>query len=224
MFKLAKVYNEGLGGQRDVGQATEYARKAADRGQKFAMTLLGWFYEAGIGVEPDVEEAERWYLKGMAAGDPEAYYFAAKLYLYLNKFKEGLDCVQRGVDVGSPDCHMLLGNMYTDGWGIEQDYKLALHWLNLAAQMGQPDALNNVGSCYREGIGTRVDEKAAAHWIKKSAEEGYIEAKYHYGLLLMEGFGVDQDVRAGIDYIQQSADADFAEAQHQIGCCSCREI
>jgi uncharacterized protein len=217
MLRLARLYDNGLGVSRDVGRATEFARQAAMRGNMYAMTLLGWFYEAGTGVEPDLEEAERWYLKGIAAGDPEAYYYLAKLYLNNNQLREGLDCVQRGIDAGSPECHMLLGNMYSDGWGVEQDYKLSLHWLNLAAQMGQADALNNVGLAYRLGLGVVPDHARALKIYLEAAAAGSSVAMFNVGSCYREGIGTKIDEKQAAHWIKKSAQEGYVEAKYHYG-------
>ena len=217
MYNLAKLYDTGVGVQKNVGLATEYVRQAANRGNHHALTLLGWFYEVGRGVEQDKEEAERWYLRGTKAGDPEGYYCLAKLYLNTDRLKEGLDCVQRGIDAGSPDCHMLLGNMYSDGLGVEQDYKLALHWLNLAGQMGQADALNNVGLAYRLGLGVVPDHPRALRIYQEAAAKGSAVAMFNVGSCFREGIGTKIDEKQAAKWIKKSAEEGYVEAQYHYG-------
>jgi TPR repeat protein len=54
-------YADGHGVPVDPAKAIELYRKAASRGLADAAFSLGFVYETGKGIEPDREEAARWY-------------------------------------------------------------------------------------------------------------------------------------------------------------------
>ena len=46
--------------------------------------------------------------------------------------------------LGEPDAQFNLGNMYSDGEGVPQDYVQAYKWWNIAGAGGDADALKNL--------------------------------------------------------------------------------
>ena len=48
---------------RDLVEAFEYFKLAADRGLHMSFNSMGFCYESGEGVERDLDEARRWYTR-----------------------------------------------------------------------------------------------------------------------------------------------------------------
>lgn len=66
-----------------VGHAEEALRlltAAANAGNRRAQTRLGWAYEAGRGVERDLDQAAAWFKQAAEAGDGEAMYALAVMH------------------------------------------------------------------------------------------------------------------------------------------------
>jgi TPR repeat protein len=57
---------------RNEFEAYLWARKAADKGLAKAEYAIAYFLEHGIGVQPDLEEARRWYLRAAGQGNSRA--------------------------------------------------------------------------------------------------------------------------------------------------------
>ena len=55
--------------------------------------------------------------------------------------------------------------MYDQGEGVENNYKEALKWYELAAENGNRDAPNNIGVLYMTGLGTPRDFAMAHKWF-----------------------------------------------------------
>ncbi|KAI9031047.1 hypothetical protein CLU79DRAFT_831336 [Phycomyces nitens] len=55
--------------QQDNFQAYLWARRAADKGFSKAEYAIGYYTETGVGVEPNLNEAKRWYLRSAASGN-----------------------------------------------------------------------------------------------------------------------------------------------------------
>ena len=68
---------ELLSGSGQHAQALTLYRTLADAGDTTAQTRLAWAYEAGRGVEPDLQEAARRFEIAAQAGDAEAQYALA---------------------------------------------------------------------------------------------------------------------------------------------------
>jgi TPR repeat protein len=74
---------------------------------------------------------------------------------------------------GNIDAMYKLGEMYSTGQGIMQDYKQALYWYKQAGNNGNIDAMYKLGEMYSTGQGIMQDYKQALYWYKKTGD--------HYG-------------------------------------------
>jgi TPR repeat protein len=66
--------------RRNYLEAAKWFRKAADQGSAEGQAAMGWLYEKGHGVTPDLLEASRWYRRAAKQGLSEAQYNLALLY------------------------------------------------------------------------------------------------------------------------------------------------
>jgi len=76
-----------------------------------------------------------------------------------------------------------LGNMYSKGEGVEQDFKEAVKWYHKAAEQGEADAQNNLGIMYQQGEGVPADEATAYSWWNIAAANGDKAASGNKGLI-----------------------------------------
>lgn len=97
-------------------------------------------------------------------------------------------------EAGDKKAQLLLGLMYDNGLGIEQNYQRAAHWYRRAAEQGQPRAQFNLGLMYESGEGIKRDQAAAVGWVRKSAEQGYAEAQDKLARFFEEGEYIEQDL------------------------------
>ena len=71
---------EFLGASGQHRQAASLYRELADQGDRRAQTRLAWMFEAGRGVERDLQEAARRFEVAARAGEAEAQYALAVMY------------------------------------------------------------------------------------------------------------------------------------------------
>ncbi len=71
-FSLGSRLEEGRGVPRDMGQALEWYRRAADGGYAPAQYKLGVLYETGKGVAADPKQADAWLQRAAKNGSQEA--------------------------------------------------------------------------------------------------------------------------------------------------------
>jgi len=69
---VGQMYATGRGAPQDDAQAVSWYRKAADAGDGFGMSALGYMYETGRGVPRNDAQAVIWYRKGAEAGNAYA--------------------------------------------------------------------------------------------------------------------------------------------------------
>jgi len=72
---LGSLYREN----GDYDSAFRYTRLAADKGYTEAEMNLGNCYLTGVGVQADIDEAERWYKRGASKGDEKAVWMLNQL-------------------------------------------------------------------------------------------------------------------------------------------------
>ncbi len=54
--------------ERDYARAMEYYQDSLAKGYDFALTSIGYVYENGLGVEPDLEKAVEYYRQAAEKG------------------------------------------------------------------------------------------------------------------------------------------------------------
>jgi TPR repeat protein len=117
---------------------------------------------------------------GMAAYQDKAYAKAAEFWRPL-------------AEKGDSTAQYLLGALYLDGKGVEQDDAKAFMWFQRAANQGDARAQYNVGASYAEGAGVQKSEVDAAKWFQRAANQGMVFAQLNLGLLYAAGNGVPHD-------------------------------
>jgi len=71
-YNLAVYYDNGDGVEKNLKQAAEWYRKAAEQGFAQAQNNLGVCYHNGEGIEQNMDEAVKWYKKAAAQGFAQA--------------------------------------------------------------------------------------------------------------------------------------------------------
>src|SRR5215468_2523412 len=66
-------------------------------------------------------------------------------------YKAALAELQPLAKAGDPKAERLLGKMYSDGLGVEQDYKQAALWYQRSANQGYAAAMADLGDLYFYG-------------------------------------------------------------------------
>ena len=78
-YRLARLYEHGLGTKQDDAEAAKWYRAASESGYQPAHTALAQLYEQGrAGSQDDALDLAR-YGKAAGAGDPEVHYQAGRL-------------------------------------------------------------------------------------------------------------------------------------------------
>src|SRR6266487_3488714 len=118
-YKLARMYYQGKGIRRDLGESVGWFRKAADQGYAKAEFSLGDLYHRGEGVPKDDAGAVRWIQK--AADQAVAWY-------------------RKAAEQGDAVAQASLGYMYAYGRGVTRDRLAAVRWYRMAAAQGDQNA------------------------------------------------------------------------------------
>ena len=134
------------------------------------------------------------------------------------RYAEALELVTPLAKEGNPRAQNVLGVLYAQGWGVEQDFDKAREWYEKAAAGGNPRAYFNLAHMYATGTGVEKDcDKALEYW-HTPAEQGDPIAQVNLGSLYMEGFDcIPQDIDEGIRWYRLAAEQDDPLAQHSMG-------
>lgn len=99
----------------------------------------------------------------------------------------------------------------------QQDYPVAYHWLQQAAEQGHAKAQSELASMYLNGQGTDKDALAASQWLRKAALQGDANAGESLGILFRDGVGVEQDEIEAAWWFARSAKQGSSSAQANLG-------
>ena len=192
-YRLADCYAKAKGVERDYEKAFGWMKKAAEQGYPLAQMCIGFYYEAGIGVQEDPVEGEKWV-------------------------NQSFDAVHKLAEQGNAEAQLYLATCYGSGDGVEQDGEKALEWNRKAAENGNEQAQKNIGMIYlikdRNG-------KEAVKWLRMAAENGEQEAVLTLGLIywggdtfIFDGIGestVPPDWDEAEKWFRKAADGPFAK-------------
>jgi TPR repeat protein len=105
----------------------------------------------------------------------------------------------------------VLGEMYRDGEGVEQDDRQAVYWYTKAAEQGHVDAQYILGTMFENGQGASQDYQQAARWYTKAAEQGNRKAQYNLALMYAEGRGVARNYQFAYIWSSLAASLDLPD-------------
>ncbi len=118
---------------------------------------------------------------------------------------------------GDTDSMWYLGEMYDNGWGVEQSDELAFKWWKKAADLGDLDSQWEIGLMYDIGQWVSEDQNVAFDWYMKSAENGRFSAMNEIGTRYSEGIGVKKSEKKAVKWYKQAAEGGHAEGQANYG-------
>ncbi len=212
-FKLAYMYEQGLGGAIDITNAEKWYRAAAEQGQTGAQFLLGQLYQLGlVGNQPDYVEAKKWYSKAESTYAPAAIALGFVYDTVDDDYQQALTSYQHAAEQKDPIGQFDLGLIYEKGKGRAVDFVKAKELYQQAADSGHRQAMVQLAGLYFNGSLGERDEQEALAWYRKAAELGDRDALYQLGLLAETGVAIKLDFPEAIRYYQQASDKGNAKA------------
>ncbi|EDN68562.1 Sel1-like repeat [Beggiatoa sp. PS] len=97
-------------------------------------------------------------------------------------------------EVGNLEAQYRLAIMAQNGLGMVVNQKMAVGWMQAAAEQGFDLAQHGLGFMYMQGECVEKDEAKAVHWFRLAAEQDLAGAQVILGDLYKEGRGVKQDL------------------------------
>ncbi len=136
--------------------------------------------------------------------------------LFAGNFNDGMKALDSGniskaieqfqtlAKSGDVDSQTMLGEMYLDGIGTNQDTKKAYYWIQKAANAGDKEAEYLLGFMYENGIEVKQDISEAVAWYQKAANKGDTMAMYNLAFIYKNGAnGVNKDMNKAVSLLQK---------------------
>ena len=238
-YKQARQYLYG-GEERppDFERAYALFLEEARSGNALAMHDLGRMFLDGLapGGEIDVEQAQAWYAKALAAflaveeEKPGRYteYRIGKLYAAGlgadQDYSAAADWFAMAAEQGHKYAQYSLAGLYSRGQGVEQDDEEAHRLYAASAEQDFPYAAFELGKQFRDGVGCKADAGSAELWLA-NAYEGFRalekqshddKLQYRIGWMHLRGVGAGQDEQAARTWFERAARLGNPHAQYQL--------
>ena len=88
---------------------------------------------------------------------------------------------------GNDEALLLLGNMYNDGKGVEQNHTVALAHYKQAVAAGNDNAMLAIATMYAQGLGVEKDMETSFTWFQQAANAGNPAAQLMLGSFYLKG-------------------------------------
>lgn len=189
--------------------------KASHEGDAESQRLLGDFYDKGITVPKDKNEAIKWYSKAAKQKNPEACLNMALAYKNgKHKPQNYSKCVQYLNDCQElPQAKYHLGICYLNGLGVEQDAEAALSLISMAASSKSNDAALMLGNLYMK----RNQPEKAFEYTLQAAQQGNMVAYVNLAYCYAEGIGIESNTTNALFWYGKAAQEGDIDAMYSIG-------
>ncbi len=193
---LGRLYRDGLGVEKDIGEAVKWFRKAVENKSPEAVYELAMLNPAR-GQSLNSKEGLANIRKAAELGYARAQYELGAAYMtgkYLEKDeKKGFQWLLKAAENNYVAAQHDVAYAYDKGLGVEKDAAKAREWYTRAAKAGY--AMSQYALAQILAKDEKLTDRAeqAFQWTKKAATQGYAPAQYALGTMYAEGNGVGQD-------------------------------
>ncbi len=136
VYGKSGVLRDDQEAERWFRKAAASCRKAAERGNLEAQTILGGLYGTGTGVTRDPGMAIWLWQDAAARGYAPAQYRLARAYWYVSNYEAAWPWMVNAAEQDLPEAQYQLSVMYQAGYGVEPDQDEAVYWLYRSASQG----------------------------------------------------------------------------------------
>lgn len=161
-FRLATMYRDGLGVDKDEEKAILLFTQAAENDHKKATLLLGSIYYRAV-----TKAAGNNSISKQAWNDTQQ-----KAFYWVNKAAEQ----------GHLSALYCLGSMYLAGYGVNKNRDKAMFLFIEAAESGYLEASATLGTMYFD----QGNKDKAVFWFEKAAECNHATSMFFLGMIYME--------------------------------------
>ena len=208
-------------------KAFDFYMASAEAGDDDAIISAGYYYQYGIGCEPDGEKAMDLYRKAADGGNPEAMNKVGFLYEFGNGLvkkdpDKAYEWYKNAADLGNSDAMIYIGDLYYNKeYGAKDDkpdYNMARYWYEEAVKNGSIYAYFYLGMMYEMGYGADEDPEKAYEYYVFCSDYGYSDATARIGYMYYNGLLKDEtNGDLAYTWYLKAANAGNAMAMNNIG-------
>jgi TPR repeat protein len=219
---LGRLYEKGLGVNRDDAMALSLFSEAAKRGSPDGTYRVGLAYFDGLGVPKNLTTACQWFIRAAADKHPYAEGQAGVCYYngtgVAENHETAFNWFVLAGQAGLVDGRVSVADMLDRGDGHNEDSAAAVTWYQAAAEQGDAYAMTELGAHLRLGKGVTQNEAQAMQWFAKAAQQGYIPAETSLAVGYESGLGQGrQDYQQAAYWFGKAAEQDDGYAQLNLG-------
>lgn len=225
-YMLALMYKDGLYVSKDIDKYWQMLNKAADKGDAYAQSDLGYYYIYGysdFNITPDINKALYYLRKSEVQGNSLAKRLLGLCYMYgygvAQDYYKSADLLKEAADMGDAIAQSQIGEYYLQGNGVQQNINEASRYIEMSATQGQPYAYKLKGDMYYYGLGVTEDNLQAAQWYQKAVDQNVTSACNQLAYMYLLGIGVEKNYNKCFTLYKQSADNGDARGIAGLGMC-----
>ena len=189
---------------RILGEASEYFRNAADRGDANGLYNLGMCYMQGLGVPQDDQIAFGRFQSAAEKEHPEAMNNIGLFYREGRVVEKNLErsakLFEKSASYDNPYGLFNFALALQNGEGVEQDEARAAALLSKSAEGGCVEAVDAYGMALLNGRGVPENPEAAFKYFLRAAEAGHPPAMENLSTCYQYGKGVKADGRRAMEW------------------------
>lgn len=216
--EMENIQSEPIGYPRAVARILAMA----EAGDPTAIFHMGKLHVHGIGATQSLIEAEKWYQRGIEAGDIRSHCNLGWIYLYgfdvipPNK-AEAFRLLSIGAEKGVIPAKASVALMLLTGDHCSADPERAVQLLEEAFEEGYNNAGNHLADAYYLGQYLPKDMKKSLEWLSKVADRGDERTMAILGNHLITGAYGIKDPSRGVALFQQAIEKNYVPAYLWIG-------
>ena len=213
----------------------QWHRRAAENDNSRGQFELAGMYDAGEGIEPNLELAVKWYQRAAENDNAEAQLALSKIYqggrgvpqdhgvalhwlARLTEFNRDEDnqsfARDREAAKSALDIHGQLSARLNDGWPVR---------IGKPKGIGAPPEDAPAAELFQHaarlifGFGIEESEPEALRWVQRAADRGLANAQYVLAIRYEQGRGMPLDDKKSFEFYKKAADQGHAAAANQLG-------
>lgn len=138
----------------------------------------------------------------------------------IGNYKKTRQLVENLAGDGNPRAQVIMGRLYENGLGVEQDMAAAAQWFQLAAEQNDPEAQVLLAYCYEIGAGVPKNPQEVMNLFGRAAEAGNPEAQFNLAINFGQGlYGAPKNDVESFRWARLAAQQGYAQAERYLGAC-----
>ena len=226
--RAEKLFNEGRKAydDSDFKMAMKKYKEAAELGYPEAFSQIGFMYQFGQSVDPDIYEARRWLKLGMDKNDADSFGLYAMTITRDDNAsesdkREAFRYMKRATEL-NPEAGVWwnqLGLMYRFGNGTKKNLAEAFSCFKQGHKLGNSDAANQLGIMFSNGEHIEQNPRKAFNFFTKAVEldNSNVYALKNLAECYWYGDGIAEDSYKAFELYIKAAELGNFEAMTTVG-------